>query len=469
MKLIFATLLFLAISLSSNSQNVGIGTTSPTAKLEVVGSVKIVDGTQGNGKVLTTDADGLASWSTKGNVQPNTFVISDVKNDATLLANNYTYKSSFNVNTKIAKSFFQNPERWTEASYFMAPTLQPKVINGAGNNFVCFGGYNGFKTQSSGGIYDPINDTWVSIPSMGDGAARSVPVVVWANGKLFVWGGFEQNGFTQNFYNTGRIYDSATRVWTGLTTVNAPAGRYIAAYGYNQATNEIAIWGGSGAGAYLGTGAKYNLTTNTWTTLPTLNAPSARSFMGFANGMGKLFIFGGIQNVGGNASTAHTYDFASNSWSTVPASGMPSRYNAHTAFTGNAFLVWGGNGAGVGNEGAIFNIASNSWNSMSTSGSPSGVVSCNTTFSNGNFIYAGSDFNYKYNIATNLWTALPDFELRGFNGFAGNDACLFMWGGKADYTSASAVKEQGARYFWTPQSITVNATLPEEYYLYKKN
>ncbi len=40
----------------------GIGTLKPGAKLEVNGSVKITDGTQGAGKVLTSDANGLASW-----------------------------------------------------------------------------------------------------------------------------------------------------------------------------------------------------------------------------------------------------------------------------------------------------------------------------------------------------------------------------------------------------------------------
>jgi len=42
--------------------NVGIGTTTPGAKLDISGSVKIVDGTQGAGKVLTSDSAGLASW-----------------------------------------------------------------------------------------------------------------------------------------------------------------------------------------------------------------------------------------------------------------------------------------------------------------------------------------------------------------------------------------------------------------------
>jgi photosystem II stability/assembly factor-like uncharacterized protein len=42
--------------------DVGIGTTSPAAKLEVAGQVKITDGSQGTGKVLTSNSEGLASW-----------------------------------------------------------------------------------------------------------------------------------------------------------------------------------------------------------------------------------------------------------------------------------------------------------------------------------------------------------------------------------------------------------------------
>lgn len=46
---------------------VGIGTTSPNTKLDIRGTsgatLKIVDGNQGAGKVLTSDANGVASWS----------------------------------------------------------------------------------------------------------------------------------------------------------------------------------------------------------------------------------------------------------------------------------------------------------------------------------------------------------------------------------------------------------------------
>jgi len=46
--------------------NVGIGTITPGATLEVAGQVKITGGTPGAGKILTSDANGLASWTTIG-------------------------------------------------------------------------------------------------------------------------------------------------------------------------------------------------------------------------------------------------------------------------------------------------------------------------------------------------------------------------------------------------------------------
>ncbi|MCB0575294.1 MAG: hypothetical protein KDC61_12100, partial [Saprospiraceae bacterium] len=46
----------------TNAGNVGIGTTTPSANLDVNGSVRFQGGSPGEGKVLTSDADGNASW-----------------------------------------------------------------------------------------------------------------------------------------------------------------------------------------------------------------------------------------------------------------------------------------------------------------------------------------------------------------------------------------------------------------------
>lgn len=46
--------------------NVGIGNLSPVSRLDVAGKVKITDGSEGLGKVLSSDATGLASWVMPG-------------------------------------------------------------------------------------------------------------------------------------------------------------------------------------------------------------------------------------------------------------------------------------------------------------------------------------------------------------------------------------------------------------------
>jgi len=55
--------------LARDSGMVGIGLGPgglPTAKLHVAGTFRLVDGTQASGKVLTSDANGLASWASTG-------------------------------------------------------------------------------------------------------------------------------------------------------------------------------------------------------------------------------------------------------------------------------------------------------------------------------------------------------------------------------------------------------------------
>jgi hypothetical protein len=70
---------------------VGIGTTAPTAKLDVTGTVRIADGSQANGRILGCDANGTASWIAMSGVTPAVMAtLSGTGNNITSLTGTYT-------------------------------------------------------------------------------------------------------------------------------------------------------------------------------------------------------------------------------------------------------------------------------------------------------------------------------------------------------------------------------------------
>lgn len=77
----------------NNGTNVGIGNPNPAARLDVAGTVKIADGTQGDGKVLTSDANGNATWEKApyGNTERFQFMLYRYDAQPGLCQANYNY------------------------------------------------------------------------------------------------------------------------------------------------------------------------------------------------------------------------------------------------------------------------------------------------------------------------------------------------------------------------------------------
>jgi len=86
--------------IDSQTGNVGIGTTnpSPEAKLEVAGQIKITGGSPGVGKVLISDAAGLASWGTITGALPAGASGQTLRHDgANWIANNNLFNNGTNI------------------------------------------------------------------------------------------------------------------------------------------------------------------------------------------------------------------------------------------------------------------------------------------------------------------------------------------------------------------------------------
>ena len=87
-----------AVAINAFGGNVGIGTSTPGARLEVAGQVKITGGTPGAGKVLTSDVAGLASWTTPttGQVCPGTGLYNTCYGSGALVINTTGYSNTAN-------------------------------------------------------------------------------------------------------------------------------------------------------------------------------------------------------------------------------------------------------------------------------------------------------------------------------------------------------------------------------------
>jgi hypothetical protein len=109
---------------------------------------------------------------------------------------------------------------------------------------------------ATGGLYDPVGDTWTTMSNFAAPLDREWPASVWTGEELFVWGGYDFR--STGYVNTGGRYDPVGNAWRPIASVGNPAPReYPAAV---WADGRVIVWGGTGghdSGGYRNDGGMY--------------------------------------------------------------------------------------------------------------------------------------------------------------------------------------------------------------------
>ena len=169
-------------------------------------------------------------------------------------------------------------DSWVDTSVVNAPA--PRVGFSAvwtGTSMIVWGGFHVDNTASpgireylnTGGIYDPVADTWTEISTTGAPEPRDEASAVWTGTDMIVWGGFSLdasvNPVKEYFYTNGAKYNLEGNSWKAIANTGAPEGRF------GQSTvwtgKEMIIWGGENYTvdpttreikySYLNSGARY--------------------------------------------------------------------------------------------------------------------------------------------------------------------------------------------------------------------
>ncbi|MBE2284315.1 MAG: hypothetical protein IAE77_12735 [Prosthecobacter sp.] len=329
-----------------------------------------------------------------------------------------------------------------------------------GNELLIWGGVTpttsagmaSYAAINRGVRYNPSTGAWAPISLAGAPQARFGHSAVWTGTEMIIWGGQTTNTTSApaTVLATGGKYNPTTNTWSSMSSnidsSGPPPGIPDARTGHLAfwTGTEMLIWGGSsssqsfgsstGGGAVPLPGKRYNLGSNTWSSMAATNMELSApiSYSGVWTGS-EMIIFAG--NMGtAEPPRAGRYSPTVDAWQALPAlPGNPAIESGFsTVWSGTEMIVWGGvSGAGTSylNTGFKFNPAGASglgtWTATTTTNTPTGRSGQYAVWSGTEMIvWGGSAFvpvptpsfvqyndGGRYNPATNAWQALSTADV----------------------------------------------------------
>ena len=246
---------------------------------------------------------------------------------------------------------------WTEMSKENAPSgrYNPYAF-WTGNEMLIWGGFierrdfpvNDTVAVGGGGLYRPATNSWRKMSSEGDPGGRGDPVVVWTGSELIVWGGRGHGGRGEKLHGDGARFNPTTNEWTKMSEIGAPSPRYNSVGIWTG--SELIVWSGSTSasfvhrcGTYVADGARYDPAIDRWSPVATDGAPIG-SWDPAAIWTGKeLILWGGegIDDRCRESKSGARYDPATNKWTPLPDDGPFLGEIIVQAWTGGSAFVWG--------------------------------------------------------------------------------------------------------------------------------
>ncbi len=217
--------------------------------------------------------------------------------------------------------------------------------------------------ELAGGRYHPDSDTWLPMSQDGMPALRNSHTLVSTGREMIMWGGFEQDLFSNGpLLNTGEAYDPIADRWRQTSTLEAPEPR----------ASHSAVWTGSRMlvwGVATTTGGLYDPIADRWDPTSVQNAPRLQGGISYVWTGDRMIVWGrSAESIGAGGGR---YDPVANAWTPV-ATGRPlAGREISGVWTGAEVVVWGGEfRQAFFDDGAAYDPVLDSWRVISNLGSP---------------------------------------------------------------------------------------------------